>query len=132
MEWLDTLKLATLGYKPDKIKELSDSGIDSKTIIELSKNGYSAEDMSELLKLKPIETDKVQPDKTETIIDKSSEEGEKDNFDYKKEIADRDKEIEELKKTVEKIQLDNAHHDSSDKSEPSPAEKTREALRNLY
>lgn len=132
MEWLDTLKLATMGYKPDKIKELSDSGIDSKTIIELSKNGYSAEDMSELIKLKPTETDTVQPDKTETETNKSSEEGEKDNFDYKKEIAERDKTIEELKKTVEKIQLDNSHKDSSGADGPTPAEKTREALRNLY
>ena len=132
MEWLDTLKLATMGYKPDKIKELSDSGIDSKTIIELSKNGYSAEDMSELIKLKPTETETVQPNKTEVGTDKPSEEGDKDNFDYKKEIEDRDKQIEELKKTVEKIQLDNAHHDSSDTHVPTPAEKTREALRNLY
>ena len=51
MEFTNMIKLGALGFKPDDIRKIKDSGIKSDEIIELAKNGYTPKDVDELIKL---------------------------------------------------------------------------------
>ncbi len=132
MEITKTIKLGTMGFKPDDIKKIKASGIDTDEIIKLAENGYSVTDVNELITLAQ-EPDVLQPgdsaDKKEP--EPQGNEGEKDSINYKEELAKSTKEIEDLKATVKKLQDDNTHKEREKENTKSAEQQFMEALANL-
>lgn len=135
MEITNMIKLGALGFKPDDIRKIKDSGIKSDEIIELAKSGYTPGDVDELIKLASEESASQPEEETDEKGPESRSEtpGEEDASDDKKEPDPRDKEIEDLKKQIEKMQDKNASQNLGDpKPQKTNREKVQEALRNLY
>lgn len=131
MELMNILKLGTMGFKPAEIKQLSESGIDSDTVIELAKNGYKADDVNELIKLastepKP-EPEKTAPDKKPDDAGKPAGESE-----AQPDIDKLRRELEESKATVISLQKQNAQKDLGPDKTETPRETFQKALRSLY
>lgn len=131
MELMNILKLGTMGYKPAEIKQLSESGIDSDTVIELAKNGYKAEDVNELIKLASTEP-KPQPEKEEP--DKKPDDAGKPagESEAQPDIDKLKKELEEQKALVTKLQKKNASEDLGTGKTETARDSFRNALKNLY
>ena len=131
MELINAIKLGTMGFKPNEIKQFSESGIDSDTVIELAKNGYKAEDVNELIKLASTEP-KPEPAKTEpakTPDDAGTPAGEtKDQPDIDK----LRKELEEEKAKVITLQKQNAQKNLGPDKTETPRQSFQNALRDLY
>ena len=140
MEFTNIIKLGALGFKPDDIRKIKDSGIKSDEIIELAKNGYTPKDVDELIKLANDEGG-LQPedgaDEKEPESNPASPGGKNASDDN---ITDsKDTEIEELKKKLEedeelikKMQDKNASQNLGNPQPKTNRELVQEALRNLY
>lgn len=134
MGLIENVKVAMLGYKPDEIKTFAEAGVSTSEIIELSKNGYSAKDISDLIELSK-DNGGLQPgnDGNDNPKDASQgNEGEKDNSNYDKELKDKEAEIEKLKSDIEKLQKSNAQQNLGGSNEISNREKVQNIFRNLY
>ena len=140
MEFTNMIKLGALGFKPDDIRKIKDSGIKSDEIIELAKNGYTPKDVDELIKLANDEGG-LQPedgaDEKEPESNPASAGGENASDD--KSTDPKDAEIEELKKKLEEdekrikdIQNKNASQNLGNAQPKTNRELVQEALRNLY
>lgn len=99
----DMLKLTTLGYKPNDIKELNTLGDDA---LSLALSGNSLADVKELVSL--VDAEDGKPDAPATEHPES--EGEPD---YKKMYEELKNETETLKTNLKEIQLDNQKRDLS-------------------
>lgn len=133
MELLDTVKLGTMGFKPEDIKRIKSSGIETNQIIELAKNGYSAKDVDELIALTQENAGGVQPGNNEEHEpEPQGIDGANDKIDYKEELAKRDQELKDLKDKIEKIREDNIHKDYGANGPTDPRQAVREALLHLY
>lgn len=134
MGLIENVKVAMLGYKPDEIKTFAAAGVSTNEIIELSKNGYSAKDISDLIELSK-DNGGLQPgnDGNDNPKDASQgNDGEKDNPNYDKELQDKEMEIEKLKSDIEKLQKANAQQNLGGSNETSNREKVQNIFRNLY
>lgn len=135
MEITNMIKLGALGFKPDDIKKIKESGIKSDEIIELAKSGYTPKDVDELISLASDEgASQPEKDTDEKRPESKSETPGKEAGDDKKEVPDpKDEEIEALKKQIKDLQIKNG---SKDLGAPAPQktnrEKVQEALINLY
>ena len=135
MELANMLKLGSMGFKPDDIKKIKSSGIDSNEIIELAKNGYTAKDVDELIALTKEDADNTaggtEPE-PKTPDDGSDGDGEHDKLDYKKELETRDKTIEEMKTQISGLQNMLAGKKVADTDTSDSRDQVKEAFKNLY
>lgn len=135
MELTNIIKLGALGFKPDDIRKIKSSGIDSDSIVELAKNGYTVKDVDELIALTKEDADttadetKHEPTKPD---DDSNAGGDDDKFDYKKELESRDAKIAEMEKQVSDLQNLLAGKKLADTPKDNAREKVQEAFKNLY
>ena len=129
------LKLGSMGFKPDDIKKIKSSGIDSDSIIELAKNGYTAKDVDELIALTKEDAgttaDGTKPE-PKTPDDGSDGDGDKDKLDYKEELEKRDKTIEEMKSQILGLQDKLAGKKLADTDTSGSRDQVKEAFKNLY
>lgn len=135
MEFANVLKLAKAGFKPDEIKSFKDKNIDSDTLIELSKNGYTAGDVDALIALTSNDVDSIPPtdgDGNNGSENDGDRKGDNDNFNYKEENEKLKNEIDALKKTVENLQNDNAHKPLDTPEEKTNRDKVREIFKTIY
>ena len=134
MELTKILKLGTMGFKPDDIKKIKASGIETDEIIKLAENGYSVKDVDELITLTQEETESLQPgneaDKIEPEL--PEDEGARGEPDYKEDLEKSRKENEDLKATVKKLQEQNAHRNLGPVETESHEDKFKKALATLY
>ena len=129
------LKLGTMGFKPDDIKKIKSSGIESDQIIELAKNGYTAKDVDELIALTKEDADTTAGEHNHESTkpdDDSKGDGDKDKLDYKSELDKRDKTIEEMKTQISNLQDKLASKDLGGAKVTSARDQVKEAFRNLY
>ena len=141
MEFTNMIRLGALGFKPDDIRKIKDSGIKSDEIIELAKNGYTPKDVDELIKLANDEG-VLQPENGEdekTPESNPASAGDDNASDDKESTDPKDAEIEELKRKLEEdekrikdIQNKNASQNLGNAQPKSNRELVQEALRNLY
>lgn len=136
MELLNALKLGKMGFKPDQIKEINASGIESKEIIALAENGYTFDDVSELIKLTQSDESILQPG-NKTPEDEPAKgdgnTGDHDKINYKEVLEQKEKEMEALKAQVSKLQDQMASKDlSGGKPEKTVRQQVQEALSSLY
>ncbi|MBO5853298.1 MAG: hypothetical protein J6Q61_01015 [Bacteroidales bacterium] len=135
MGLIENVKVAMLGFKPDEIKTFAAAGVSTNEIIELSKNGYSAKDISDLIDISK-DNGGLQPgnDGNDNPSDASQgkNDGEKDDSNYDKELKDKETEIEKLKSDIEKLQKSNAQQNLGGSNEASNREKVQNIFRNLY
>lgn len=134
MGLIENVKVAMLGFKPDEIKTFAAAGVSTNEIIELSKNGYSAKDIADLIDISK-DIGELQPgnDGNDNPSDASQgTDGEKDNSDYIKQLKDKETEIDKLKADIEKLQKSNAQHNLGYSNEPNNREKVQNIFRNLY
>lgn len=130
MELVNMLKLGTMGFKPADIKTFSESGIDSDTVIELAKQGYKAEDVSELIKL--ASTEPAAPPEQTPPATKPDDAGKEPEKQSESDIDVLRKELEEQKALVINLQKQNAHKNLQGDPQPTARDRFREALKNLY
>lgn len=129
------IKLGALGFKPDDIRKIQSSGIDSDSIVELAKNGYTAKDVDELIALTKEDVDTTTEEtKHEPKMpdDGSNADGDDDKFDYKKELETRDAKIAEMEKQVSDLQNLLAGKKLADTPNENTRAKVQEAFKNLY
>ena len=137
MDLLNAIKLGSMGYKPNEIKKIKESGIDSKEIIKLAENGYTAADVDELIKLTSDDkADALQPGNEENKVpDKTpGTDGDKSEFNInKEEMQAKDKEIEDLKKQVANLQEAFSRKDrSGEMDHQTNRDQVREIFRTIY
>lgn len=135
MEILNAIKLGTMGYKPDEIKRIKESGIETKEIIKLAENGYTAADVDELIKLTTDDAAVLQPgDKEPNVPDNApGNDGAKSEFNIEEELQKKDQEIENLKKTVANLQEAFSHRDrSAEMNMMTNREQVQEIFKNIY
>ena len=136
MEILNAIKLGTMGYKPEEIKRIKESGIETKEIIKLAENGYTAADVDELIKLTKDEADVLQPGNEEKKVpDKTpGSDGADSEFNINnEEMQAKDKEIEDLKKQVANLQEAFSRRDRSNEiNMTSNRDQVREIFKTIY
>ena len=135
MGLIENVKVAMLGFKPDEIKTFAAAGVSTNEIIELSKNGYSAKDISDLIDISK-DNGGLQPGNNGNDIpsdaSQGKNDGEKDDSNYDKELKDKETEIEKLKSDIEKLQKSNAQQNLGGSNDTSNREKVQNIFRNLY
>lgn len=136
MEILNAIKLGTMGYKPDEIKRIKESGIETKEIIKLAENGYTAADVDELIKLTTDEAAVLQPGDREPNVPDNAQgnDGAKGEFNINnEEMQAKDKEIEDLKKQVADLQEAFSRRDrSNEMNMTSNRDQVREIFKTIY
>ena len=136
MEILNAIKLGTMGYKPEEIKRIKESGIETKEIIKLAENGYTAADVDELIKLTKDDADVLQPGHEENNVpDKTpGDDGADSDFNINnEEMQAKDKEIEDLKKQVANLQEAFSRRDrSGEMNITSNRDQVREIFKTIY
>lgn len=141
MEFTNMIKLGALGFKPDDIRKIKDSGIKSDEIIELAKNGYTPKDVDELIKLANDEgvlqpedgADENEPESNPASAGDENASDDKNGTDPKDaEIEELKKKLEEDEKRIKEIQNKNASQNLGNAQPKSNRELVQEALRNLY
>lgn len=138
MEFTNIIKLGALGFKPDDIRKIKDSGIKSDEIIELAKNGYTPKDVEELISLASDEgglqpKDGADGKEPEKPSETDGEDGASDDKVQNAELEELKKKLEEDEKLIKEMQDKNASKNLGDPKPPkSNRELVQEALRNLY
>ena len=140
MEFTNMIKLGALGFKPDDIRKIKDSGIKSDEIIELAKNGYTPKDVDELIKLANDEgalqsengADEKPPESNPASADEEKASDDKGTDPKDAEIEELKKKLEEDEKRIKEIQNKNASQNLGGAQPKSNREMVQEALRNLY
>ena len=138
MKLTDTIKLATKGYKPADIKRLSESGLDTDTILQLSGAGYSVNDVDELIKIASDEpgqgaaANNTEDVKNEPENSSGNADEKPDDMDYKQMFEESQKMLKESQDLVSKLQEMNASKNLSGDKIKTPKELVDDAIRNLY
>lgn len=140
MEFTNMIRLGALGFKPDDIRKIKDSGIKSDEIIELAKNGYTPKDVEELISLVSDEgvlqsedgADEKPPESNPTSADDKNASDDKGTDPKDAEIEELKKKLEEDEKRIKDIQNKNASQNLGSTQPKSNRELVQEALRNLY
>lgn len=140
MEFTNMIKLGALGFKPDDIRKIKDSGIKSDEIIELAKNGYTPKDVDELIKLANDEgvlqpedgADEKPPESNPATAGDDNASDDKGTDPKDAEIEELKKKLEEDEKRIKDIQNKNASQNLGNAQPKSNRELVQEALRNLY
>ncbi|MBO5956005.1 MAG: hypothetical protein J6Q39_00445 [Bacteroidales bacterium] len=140
MEFTNMIKLGALGFKPDDIRKIKDSGIKSDEIIELAKNGYTPKDVDELIKLANDEgglqpengADEKPPESNPASAGDETASDDKGTDPKDAEIEELKKKLEEDEKRIKDIQNKNASQNLGNAQPKSNRELVQEALRNLY
>lgn len=140
MEFTNMIKLGALGFKPDDIRKIKDSGIKSDEIIELAKNGYTPKDVEELISLASDEgalqsgdgADEKPPESNPASADDKNAGDDKGTDPKDAEIEELKKKLEEDEKRIKDIQNKNASQNLGSTQPKSNRELVQEALRNLY
>lgn len=139
MEFTNMIRLGALGFKPDDIRKIKDSGIKSDEIIELAKNGYTPKDVEELISLASDEgvlqsedgADEKTPESNPASADEEASD-DKSTDPKDAEIEELKKKLEEDEKRIKEIQNKNASQNLGSTQPKSNRELVQEALRNLY
>lgn len=139
MEFTNMIRLGALGFKPDDIRKIKDSGIKSDEIIELAKNGYTPKDVEELISLASDEdvlqsedgADEKTPESNPTSADEEASD-DKSTDPKDAEIEELKKKLEEDEKRIKEIQNKNASQNLGNTQPKTNRELVQEALRNLY
>ena len=140
MEFTNMIRLGALGFKPDDIRKIKDSGIKSDEIIELAKNGYTPKDVDELIQLANDEgvlqsengEDEKPPESNPASADDKNVSDDKGTDPKDAEIEELKKKLEEDEKRIKDIQNKNASQNLGSNQPKSNRELVQEALRNLY
>lgn len=140
MEFTNMIKLGALGFKPDDIRKIKDSGIKSDEIIELAKSGYTPKDVEELISLASDEgvlqsedgEDEKTPESNPASADDKNASDDKGTDPKDAEIEELKKKLEEDEKRIKDIQNKNASQNLGNTQPKSNRELVQEALRNLY
>ena len=140
MEFTNMIRLGALGFKPDDIRKIKDSGIKSDEIIELAKNGYTPKDVEELISLASDEgvlqsedgEDEKTPESNPASADDKNVSDDKGTDPKDAEIEELKKKLEEDEKRIKDIQNKNASQNLGSTQPKSNRELVQEALRNLY
>ena len=140
MEFTNMIRLGALGFKPDDIRKIKDSGIKSDEIIELAKNGYTPKDVEELISLASDEgvlqsengEDEKTPESNPVSADEEKASDDKGTDPKDAEIEELKKKLEEDEKRIKDIQNKNASQNLGNAQPKSNRELVQEALRNLY
>ena len=132
----NTIKLATMGFKPYDIKRFSESQISDDEIIKLAENGYSVKDVDELIASAQDKTEPVQPEATvpteQEPAGAQDPQGDGASVDYKEKFEAQAKEMDELKKTVDSLRAQLTHKNLGPATQETPRQKFQEALKGLY
>ena len=136
MNIVDMIKLGLSGYKPSDIKKLEGSGIDSDSIIGLAKNGYSVEDINELITMSK-QSEEVQPGNSGQTAPEGPQELPENECEDKTDkmeqlINEQNAEIEKLKKTLEVAQRQNSTHNLGGADPVDPRSAVQEAFKQIY
>lgn len=140
MEFTNMIRLGALGFKPDDIRKIKDSGIKSDEIIELAKNGYTPKDVDELIKLANDEgalqpedgADEKTPESNPATAGDENASDDKGTDPKDAEIEELKKKLEEDEKRIKEIQNKNASQNLGNAQPKTNRELVQEALRNLY
>ena len=136
MNIVDMIKLGLSGYKPSDIKKLEGSGIDSDSIIGLAKNGYSVDDINELITMSK-KSEEVQPGNSGQTAPEGPQElpgnkGEDKADKMEQLINEQNAEIEKLKKTLEAAQIQNSRRNLGGAEPKNPREELQTIFKGLY
>ena len=136
MNIVDMIKLGLSGYKPSDIKKLEGSGIDSDSIIGLAKNGYSVDDINELITMSK-QSEEVQPGNNGQTAPEGPQElpgnkGEDKADKMEQLINEQSAEIENLKKTLEAAQRQNSTRNLGGAEPVDPRSAVQEAFKQIY
>jgi len=140
MEFTNMIRLGALGFKPDDIRKIKDSGIKSDEIIELAKNGYTPKDVDELIKLANDEgvlqpedgEDEKEPESNPASAGDENASDDKGTDPKDEEIEKLKQKLEEDEKLIKDFQNKNASQNLGGAQPKSNRELVQEALRNLY
>ena len=136
MNIANTIKLATMGFKPADIKRFNGSSISDDQIIKLAESGYSAKDVDELIALTQEQPESVQPEKTAPTEQEPASapapEGDPAGDDYKEKFETQSKELEEKQKTIESLRAQLTHKDLGKAEVEKPEESFKKALMSIY
>ena len=136
MKLTDTIKLATMGYKPADIKRLSESDIPDDQIIKLAESGYSVKDVDELISLTQEQNRVVQPEPTAPTEPEPASapdpKGEPAAIDYKELFEKQSKELEETKQKLSGLQQDLTHRNLGGAPQERPESQFKKSLMAIY
>ena len=136
MKLTESIKLATMGFKPADIKRFGESEISTDEIIKLAESGYTVKEVNELITLTKEQNSVVQPETTVPTHEPESApapEGDHAAIDYKEQFETKSKELEEMKKQISGLQAELIHKDLSGGAQvPTPRQQFQEALKGLY
>ena len=132
----NTIKLATMGFKPMDIKKFNESQISDEEIIKLAENGYSVKDVDELIASAQKESETVQPEQTappeQEPASAPDPQGDPASIDYKEKFEAQEEELKKLKQTISTLQNQLTHKNLGPVSQETPRQKFQEALKGLY
>lgn len=132
----NTIKLATMGFKPQDIKKFNESQISDDEIIKLAENGYSVKDVDELIASAQKEAETVQPEATAPTDQEPDSapdpQGDPASIDYKEKFEAQEEELKKLKQTISTLQNQLTHKNLGSASQETPRQKFQEALKGLY
>ena len=136
MKLTDTIKLATMGYKPADIKRLSESDIPDEQIIKLAENGYSVKDVDELISLTQEQNRVAQPEPTAPTEPEPASapdpKGEPAAIDYKEQFEKQSKELEEMRQKLSGLQSEITHKNLGGAPAEKPEMQFKKTLMNIY
>ena len=136
MKLSNTIKLATMGFKPGDISSLSTLDIPEDQIIELAKSGYSVKDINELISLSSEkEAESTEPSNIPPTSEPGSAEDKKDeeaSINYKELFEAKEQEVADLKASVLKLQNTITHKDLGPDESYDPRKEFQEVLRSIY
>ena len=136
MNLTNTIKLATMGYKPADIKRFNESKVSDEEIIKLAENGYSVKDVDELIASAQKEAETVQPGATDPTEHEpaGAQDPQSDpaSVDYKEKFEALSKEMEESKKQIDSLRAQLTHKNLGPAEVKSPEDSFKEALMSLY
>ena len=132
----NTIKLATMGFKPQDIKKFNESQISDDEIIKLAENGYSVKDVDELITSAGKESETVQPETTappeQEPASAPDPQGDEASIDYKEKFETTQKKMEEMEKTISALRDQITHKNLGSVNTETPRQQFQKALMGLY
>ena len=133
----EMIKLGVKGFKPSEIRSINDAGIATNEIISLAENGYSVNDVNELITLaqesRVLQPGNDEPKAAQEPAQLSGSEGENEKTAYyNEEIKAKNAEIEKLKATLATVQNQNSTRNLGPTEPKDPRKEIQEIFKGIY